>query len=118
MFILYTNVCIFASFNHNFLFSSRSPHQVHMLIPYSTAHSMTRPKGKRWKRGEACVSNTTSKKHRLEAANVVRSKRQKTQVVGGPTGLGVALKNLDEGENVMNDDEVTHISGGYNFKFN
>lgn len=75
---------------------------------------MTRQKGKRWKRGEACVSNPRSKKHRIDAASVVRSKRQKTATMAEGSGLGVALKNLDEaGDNLMNDDEVTHISGCY-----
>ena len=76
---------------------------------------MTRQKGKRWKRGEACVSNPASKKHRLDAASVVRSKRQKTdEVPVASTGLSVALKNLDDkSDNLMNDDEVTHISGEF-----
>ena len=73
---------------------------------------MTRQKGKRWKRGQACVSNPGVKKHRLEAASVVRSKRQKTASIAEGSGLSVALKNLDDkSDNLMNDDEVTHISG-------
>ena len=73
---------------------------------------MTRQKGKRWKRGEACTSNPSTKKHRLEAASVVRSKRQKTAPVTEGSGLSVALKNLDDKtDNLMVDDEVTHISG-------
>ena len=73
---------------------------------------MTRQKGKRWKHGEACVSNPGIKKHRLEAATVVRSKRQKAAPTAEGSGLSVALKNLDEKtDNLMNDDEVTHISG-------
>ena len=75
---------------------------------------MTRQKGKRWKRGEACVSNPGSKKHRMEAASVVRSKRQKTSDLPQSAGLSVALKNLDDKtDNLMNDDEETHISGKY-----
>ena len=58
------------------------------------------------------MSNPGVKKHRLEAASVVRSKRQKTVPVAEGSGLSVALKNLDEKtDNLMNDDEVTHISG-------
>ena len=43
---------------------------------------------------------------------MVRSKRQKTAPVTEGSGLSVALKNLDDKtDNLMVDDEVTHISG-------
>ena len=85
-----------------------------LILTLNLTEGMTRQKGARWKRGEACVSNPRVKKHRLEAASVVRSKRQKTAAEPEGEGLGVALKNLDENtDNLMNDDEVTHISGWY-----
>ena len=82
---------------------------------------MTRQKGKRWKRGEACVSNPVSKKHRVDAANVVRSKRQKVEPAlpesAVSSGLSVALKDLDDSsDNLMKDDQVTHISGSSFFE--
>ena len=85
-----------------------------MKLKGNLQETMTRQKGKRWKRGQACLSNPDSKKHRLEAASIVRSKRQKVSTAHSSSdGLDVKLKDLtdmDFNDIIGDGDDATHIT--------